>query len=84
MKMFKKNRTKELINILIDSMMGEDPRSEEYAKMAETLVKLDKGKISADTKALIITNLAGIVLILNYEKVGIITSKAFSLVRRVF
>ena len=41
-----------------------------------------KWKISPDTIALIIANLAGILLVLCYEKLDIITSKAFSLIMK--
>lgn len=61
---------------------------EEYVEVLrrlETLERLrgDKGqKLSADTKAMIFANLAGILLILNYERVGVVTSRAIGFVAK--
>jgi hypothetical protein len=65
--------------------------SEEYAAMADQLVKLLKLKneiessasVSADTKALIAANLAGILLILNFERAGVVASKALGFVQKL-
>lgn len=52
-------------------------------KEAEILMKQAdlerRGKISPDTVIMIAGNLAGILLILNFEKVGVVTSKAMGL-----
>ena len=52
-------------------------------KEAEILMKeadLERrGKISPDTVIMVAGNLAGILLILNFEKVGVVTSKAMGL-----
>lgn len=52
-------------------------------KEAEILMKQAdlerRGKISPDTVIMVAGNLAGILLILNFEKVGVITSKAMGL-----
>ena len=52
-------------------------------KEAELLIKQAdlerRGKISPDTVIMIAGNLAGILLILNFEKVGVVTSKAMGL-----
>ena len=52
-------------------------------KEAEILIKQAdlerRGKISPDTVIMIAGNLAGILLILNFEKVGVVTSKAMGL-----
>ena len=60
---------------------------DEYTTMAENLERLYKAKgcetpnrISPDTMAIIAGNLFGILLIMNYEKAGIITTKAISFV----
>jgi hypothetical protein len=62
----------------------------EYPKMVtllDTLYKLKNDSrsegLSADAKATIIANLAGILLILHYEKVGVITSKALGLLQKI-
>jgi hypothetical protein len=63
--------------------------SDEYDRALshlEKLYKIKQGekskKISPDTKAIIIANLAGIGLILAYEHAHVITSKALSFVTR--
>ena len=52
-------------------------------KEAELLIKQAdlerRGKISPDTVIMVAGNLAGILLILNFEKVGVVTSKAMGL-----
>ena len=68
----------------------EHERNESYYKAkdynlkeAEILMKQAdlerRGKISPDTVIMIAGNLAGILLILNFEKVGVVTSKAMGL-----
>lgn len=69
--------TEEMKSVLSDS--------DEFAKMNDQLSKLIEtrsklkvsGRISPETWATIIANLAGILLILNYERANIIVSKAF-------
>jgi len=75
------------IDTLLDRMAVVECDSTEYAQMADQLVKLYKLKeidapkrISPDTKALIAGNLAGIVLIIGYERANVITSKALGFV----
>ena len=64
--------------------------SPEYAKMVEQLAKLYKlkefdnhGRVSADTKAIILGNLVSIALILGYERANVLTSKALGFVMRL-
>lgn len=56
-------------------------------KAAETDAKInetaDRRRISNDTLAIIGANLAGIAIILGYERINIITSKAFGLVSKL-
>lgn len=70
------------------------PDTKQYADMADQLVKLwklkevdsnvnSKKKLSPDTLAVIIANLAGIALVLGYERAGVVTSKAFGLLLRL-
>jgi hypothetical protein len=82
------NLTKEIDNVLA-KMNKLTPDSKEYSAMATNLKTLyeAKGKekdrhISWDTVAIIGGNLLGIVLILGYEKAGVITSKALNFVLR--
>lgn len=64
--------------------------TEEYNKVADQLAKLyklkeidSKKRVSPDAVAAALTNLAGIVLILNYEHAHVITTKAVSFVGRL-
>lgn len=70
-----------------DQLDSYDADSREYAAMVDQLEKLYKMKasnkantISADTLAIIGGNLAGILLILNFERMGVVASKALGLV----
>ena len=73
-----------LIDELTERMLEiENKTSDEYKQLLEHLTKLEAIKkdnrpdrVSADAKAAIAANLAGILLILNYERANIFTSKA--------
>lgn len=61
--------------------------SDEYTKKMEKITELYKLKekntpaaVSADTKAIVAGNLLGILMILHYERVHVVTSKALSFV----
>jgi len=69
-----------------------DPTSEDYERAANQLAKLYKLKeidnnsnkpVSKDEALKALTNLTGILLILNYERLSVITTKAFGLIRKV-
>lgn len=67
-----------------------EPDSPEFAKMVDQLTKLyelkpkpAKDRISADTLVTVGANLAGIVLILGFEKANVITSKALGFVSKL-
>lgn len=69
-----------------------DPTSEDYERAANQLAKLYKLKevdnnsnkpVSKDEALKALTNLTGILLILNYEHLSVITTKAFGLIRKV-
>lgn len=88
----KKKSNKEMIEELIDSLtmsIGlEDPTSEDYKKMTENLKTLEEAKskedeVSKDAMIGVLSNIGLALLILNYEKIGVITSKAFSLITKV-
>lgn len=86
--MFTRTLDDSKLDILIDSCIREMQESyiessEEYAQIMDQLVKLYKIKsesrlprVSPDTLALIGGNLLGILMILRYERIDIITSKA--------
>ena len=71
----------------MESLTADSP---EYAKMVDQLTKLYSLKpkkaqgFSKDTLLTVGANLAGIVLILSFEKTGVITTKALSFVKKVF
>lgn len=79
-----------VIENLISEMAGYDPGDEVYTKAAANLKVLMEAKaaepkqpaVSPDTLAVVAANIVGIVMILAFEKNGIITSRAFSLVTR--
>ena len=86
---FKRKPTKldEEIDRVLDWMRSEKPGSAEYTKMADNYKKLYEIKngnrndrIKPDTIATVGCNLIGIWLILNYEDLNIITSKALGFV----
>ena len=74
------------IERLTKRLVGTDDRDEfewlltqiERLSDLDTRKKSTKRKVSLDTLVGAGTNLAGILLVLNYEKLDIITSKAFS------
>lgn len=77
------------IDNLLDEMSLIKPSSEEYKKMTENLEMMYKAKshervrhISPDTIAVVAGNLAGLVLIMNFEKANVITTKALGFVIR--
>lgn len=88
----KKKSNKEMIEELIDSLtmsIGlEDPTSEDYKLMTENLKTLEEAKskedvVSKDSMIGVLSNIGLALLILNYEKIGVITSKAFQLITKV-
>ena len=79
----------EAIDVLMQSMLRTDTTSKEYAAQVGHLVTLNKLKeantskpISRDTMLVVAGNLAGIVLILAYERTSVLTSKAAGFVLR--
>ena len=88
----KKKSNKEMIEELIDSLtmsIGlEDPTSEDYKLMTENLKTIEEAKskedvVSKDSMIGVLSNIGLALLILNYEKIGVITSKAFQLITKV-
>lgn len=88
----KKKSNKEQIEELIDSLTMsislEDPISEHYKIMTENLKSLEEAKskedkVSKDATIGVMSNVGLALLILNYEKIGVITSKAFQLITKV-
>lgn len=83
----KRTNLEKEIDSVLKCMNELSPDSEEYQKMAENLERLYKSKsydkdrdVSPDTLAVIVGNLAGILLILKHEELNVITSKALGFV----
>jgi len=81
----------EVIANVLSEMAGLPVESKEYTAASDNYVKLLKlrkeltssVKVSADTVALIAANLAGIILILQHERVNVVASKALSFVGKL-
>jgi len=90
--MFKKSeidtKIDEEILRLLSQMSQDGHDTKEYPSMVDQVVKLQtirhNGGISKETWATIAANLTGIVVILGFERAGVITSKAFGLVKKIF
>ena len=85
-----KTGLEDAIDEAIRELKSYDAHTEEYAKVVEQLTKLhsmsekDKtDRVSKDTLALVLGNLAGIIVIVGYEHKHVIVSKALSMLRLV-
>lgn len=82
-------KIKEAIDNLMESMALESPDSDEYRRMAENLRILQEAKcakkawISGDTIFGGLISIGGILLILNYEKIDVIATKALPFVTKI-
>jgi hypothetical protein len=79
----------ETIEQLLREMSYVPCDSDEYARMADQLQKIyvlketdSKKRVSPDTLAIVLGNLAGVLLIVGHERVHIITSKALNFILR--
>lgn len=90
--MFKKN-TKDTKSIdlateeLIEKLRSLDPSTEQYSAAVKNLEVLEKAKshkkdmsISPDVALTVGGNLVGILAVLNFERLGVVTSKAIGMV----
>jgi len=92
LKLTKKDRRSKLekeIDLILDEMRGIEATTSEYLIRLDNLERLHKmnnenknRKVKPDTIAIVMTNLIGIGMILGYERVNIITSKALGFVLR--
>jgi hypothetical protein len=80
----------DVIDRLILQLENGLSHSDEYAKTTDQLIKLytlknatKRPTVSPDTLATIGANLAGILLILNFERAGVVASKALSFVGKL-
>lgn len=76
------------IELILHEMVSEDQASERYSQLADQLVKLHdlkestyKRRINPDVALAVAGNLASVLLILNHEKLNVISSRAMSFVR---
>ena len=81
----------EAITSVLDALNAEDPESDKYERISAQLEKLYKIKnethsrrVSPDTLANILANLAGIGIIVGYEQKHILTSKAVGFIKKLF
>lgn len=80
--------TKKLIEEVASEMVIRDPDSESFGTMLDRLERLHKlqekkQRPSPDTLAIVVGNLAGILLILNHERLHPIPSKALNFVLKL-
>lgn len=80
----------EVIGAVQDRLLKTDPDTDEFAKTVDQLDKLYKIKhqmrpdrLSKDALAAVVGNLAGIGLILGYERVHVVTTKAIGFVMKL-
>ena len=80
----------EAIDSIYSDLAGFTSETEEYGRMTDQLTKLyaiknerNSRRVSPDTAVVVGANIAGILLILNHERLGIVTSKALGFVIRV-
>jgi hypothetical protein len=81
------------IENLLAEMAGHDGDSDEFSKCVDQLAKLydikksiekdNKKIVSYDQLLAVAGNLAGILLILNFERAGVVTTKALSFVSKI-
>jgi hypothetical protein len=90
--MFTKNQETKGLNDAIDRVLAwmkdADPTSVEYSKTVTQLEKLyalrnKKKSVSPDTLAIVLGNLAGIIMILNHERAHVVVSKALGFVMKL-
>lgn len=90
MNLFGRRRSKldQVIDAIETEMLKHGPNSTEYPKMVAYLVELRKAKaiskkrISPDVLAQGMFGLVSLICVLEYEKIGIIASKAFGMIPR--
>lgn len=91
--MFKRKNQSEMdltIEKALSAMRKLDPSSEEYATIAKNVEVLMRAKankpepmISGDAVLAVIANLAGIGLVMNHERLNVISTKAFSFIPKL-
>ena len=71
---------------LTETLKNTDPTSENYVKIVDNLKVLCEARekknplqLNADTLIAVGANVIGLLLVLNFEKTGVVTSKAFGM-----
>lgn len=85
-----KDRLEDTIDAILEEMVWVDSSSEEYTKMADNLERVCRAKsyennpktVNPDTIITVLGGITQIALILYFEKVDIVTSKALGFVMR--
>lgn len=82
-------KLQDLIDLVQTQMLSEDANSEEFREMADQLERLyamkksnTSSRLSPDTAVAVAGNLLGIGLILNHERLHIVTTKALGFVMK--
>lgn len=86
----KQTKLDEPIDVILEEMKVFDPHSPEYAGLLEKLERLSAlqaketwtRRIDPTQVAAVAANLAGIVTIVNFEKINVLTSKAVGMLHR--
>lgn len=83
----KRDEIDEEIDSILECMRRLKPTEEKYNILLERLIKLkglkaEKQRIKPDTILLVAGNIVGLLLILNFERLNIVTSKALSFIIR--
>lgn len=80
----------EAIDIVLHEMKNHTSDSNEYARAVDQLTKLyaiknlNRSKsVSADTLAIVIGNLVGILVIVGHERANVVTSKALNFILKL-
>lgn len=83
-----KTNVEDLIDYVMSEMSNTAPGTDEFGKMADQLTKLtalkpEKPRVKPETWATIGANLAGIIMVLHYERAHVVASKAIGFVSKL-
>ena len=89
-KFTREDKIQTAIDSLLDEMKNHAADSLEYASMADQLLKLQEAQVNKKTGSLklketalvVAGNLTGILAIVHYEQLGVVTSKALTLLMK--
>lgn len=87
-KLKKVDKTDLELSCLYDTIRGMDPACDDYAKIVANIQKLEEvkakkhTKLNADTVLTTLSSLVSVFAVLNFEKLGVLTSKAIQFIKR--